>query len=121
MSKKLFYLIYIGIGLLYVIIKLIYVSAGYLHVGAIFHGLVPAVLMTAVGLLGLKSLKNGGPDSVLKFLIILLPALLFVITPPFMYFKQGAEWLTQGRFSVLIIYEVLSAFQFFYSLKKHKV
>lgn len=120
MSDKKFYLTYIGIGLLYVIIKLVFVSAGYLHVGAISHGLVPAVLMTIAGLLGLYCLKRGAPIKGLSPVIIALPALLFVITPPFMYYKQSQEWLTQGRLQVLVIYEVLAAFQFFYSLKARK-
>ncbi len=120
MSKKMFYFIYIGIGLLYVIIKLIFVSAGYLHVGAIFHGLVPTVLMTAAGISGLKSLKTGKVSRKVRFVIIILPALLFIITPPFMYFKQGGEWLTQGRLPVMILYQILAAIQFVYSVKNYK-
>ncbi len=120
MSRKIFYFVYIGIGLLYVIIKLIFFSAGYLHLGAIFHGLVPAVIMTIAGIWGLTSLKQGGPGRGLKFIILLLPVLLFIITPPFMYFKEAEEWLTQGRLPVLIIYEVLSALQFIYSVKRFK-
>ncbi len=120
MSQKKFYIIYIGIGLLYLIIKLIFVSAGYLHFGAIYHGLVPAVLMTLAGLIGLYSLQRGKPYNWLPIVIIAMPVLLFIITPPFMYYKQGSEWLTEGRLPVLIIYEVLAVIQFFYSLKARK-
>ncbi len=120
MNKKTFYFVYIGIGLVYVIIKLIFVAAGYLHTGAIYHGLVPAVLMSCVGLIALGRLKKEGPGSSLRLALILMPLLLFVITPPFMYVKQGSEWLTEGRLPVLIIYEVLSAFQFVYALRNRR-
>ncbi len=120
MSKNKFYIIYIGIGLLYLIVKLIFVSAGYLHFGAIYHGLVPAVLMTLAGLVGLYSLKRDKPIKELSAVLIAMPVLLFIITPPFMYYKQGDEWLTEGRLPVLIIYEVLAVVQFIYSLNERK-
>jgi hypothetical protein len=118
MDRKQFYYIYIGIGLFYVVIKLIFVAAGLLHTGAIFHGLVPAVLMSAAGLIALSSLKSGGPKSGMQWILILLPLLLFVITPIFMYLKQRGEWLTEGRLPVMIVYEALAAFQFAYSFRK---
>ncbi len=120
MSNKKFYFVYICIGLLYLIIKLVFVSFGYLHLGAISHGLVPAVFMTIAGLIGLYGIQRGEPFKWLPSVLIALPALVFIITPPFMFWKQGEEWLTQGRLPVLIIYEVLAVVQFVYSLRQRK-
>lgn len=98
---------YLVIALLYTVIKIVFVSAGYLHIGAIAHGAVPTLLMGGVGLLALKSARD------YSRLMLVLPILLFLITPPFMYFKQGAAWLDEGRLPVLIIYEVMAISQIF--------
>jgi hypothetical protein len=110
MSQKQLYGSYIAIGFLYVAIKIIFVLAGYLHLGAIWHGLVPAVLTTAAGVLAMRGDKPAQRSRWYSVLVI-LPILVLVTTPPFMYWKQRELWLAEGRLPVLIIYECMALLQ----------
>ncbi len=118
-SGKISYIIYIIIGVLYVLIKIVFVMAGYLHLGAILHGLIPSVFTTVSGFLALSELKKSAGKFWHK-VIVCLPILIFVITPIYMYVKEGTEWLTNGRLEVLIIYEIMSFIQFLIALKRLK-
>jgi len=109
MNKKRLYLAYCVLGLMYLIVKIVWVAAGYLHPGAIAHGAIPAVLTVIVGLLGIKEAGKSTGWSWRHRLMLAMPILAFVITPLFMYLKQGSEcWLIQGRLSVLVVYELLA-------------
>jgi hypothetical protein len=110
MSKKQLYWSYIVIGILYVVIKIVFFSLGYLHLGAIWHGLVPAVLTTAAGLFVMRN-RAAAQKPFWYWVLIILPVLVLITTPPFMYWKQRGEWLTEGRLPVLIIYEGLALLQ----------
>ncbi len=96
---------WIALGACYLLVKLIWVGAGYLHLGAISHGAVPAVLMVGFGLWFLRNQPRGA------IWLVVLPLLTLAITPPFMLWKQGAEWLTNGRGSVLAVYEGIALLQ----------
>ncbi|PID37055.1 MAG: hypothetical protein CR993_01965 [Rhodobacterales bacterium] len=98
--------IWLALGASYLIVKLIWVGAGYLHLGAISHGAVPAVIMLAFGLWFWRNQPRGA------VWLLILPLLTLIITPPFMYWKQGgAEWLTNGRGSVLVVYTLIALVQ----------
>ncbi len=116
---KILYTIYILIAALYVLIKIAFVLAGYLHPGAILHGLIPSVITMAVGFLAIVELKKS-KGLFWNKLMIFLPVLIFVITPIYMFFKQKSEWLTEGRLEVLIIYELMAVAQFLIALKQLK-
>jgi hypothetical protein len=45
------------------------------------------------------------------WVLIILPVLVLITTPPFMYLKQHGEWLTEGRLPMLIIYKGLALLQ----------
>jgi hypothetical protein len=105
------YWIYIVIGVLYVAVKVGFVSAGYLHTGAIAHGAVPTVLTVAAGVMAIRRIRDSS-GTVLKQLMTVLPILIFVITPVFMYLKMGDQWLANGRLSILVVYECLVVIQF---------
>jgi hypothetical protein len=98
---------YIALGALYVLVKIAFVGAGYLHPGAIAHGAVPAVVTVVTGslLLAGKSARAWLRAS------WAVPLLVLVITPLFMYLKKGGEWLTEGRLAVLVIYEAFALAQ----------
>jgi hypothetical protein len=110
MSSKQLYWSYIGIGIAYVVIKIVFVLAGYLHLGAIWHGLIPAVLTTAAGLIAMRTIAPS-QRSPWHWILITLPVLVLITTPPFMYWKQRELWLANGRLPVLIIYECLALVQ----------
>ncbi len=113
------YTVYILLGALYVLIKIAFVLAGYLHPGAILHGLIPSALTVVVGYLALIELKKSGAVFWHKVMMI-LPLLIFIITPIYMYLKEKAEWLINGRLEVLIIYELMAAVQFYIAFKRLK-
>ena len=113
--RQLFYL-YFAIALSYVVIKIVFVSAGYLHLGAIWHGAVPAVLIGGTVLMALTTDESREGTRFWRDLMIVLPVLLFIITPLFMYAKQGELWLAEGRLPVLVFYECMAVIQFFIAL-----
>ena len=103
---------YIVIGFLYIAVKIIFVSFGYLHPGAILHGVIPAILTISAAFLCLRKFVKSGQKSFCYNILLILPLLILIITPVFMYFKMGAEkWLINGRLPVLIIYEILAIMQ----------
>ena len=110
--NKIPYYIYMSIGLMYVVIKIIFVSVGYLHLGAIAHGAIPAILTLLTGILSLKErIKNTG-QVIWHKLNIIFPLLILIITPVFMFIKMGnTKWLTEGRFPILIIYTAFAIIQ----------
>ncbi len=115
LKRSNLYTLYMIIGALYVIVKILFVFSGYLHKGAILHGLVPAIITILFAVLALK--KSGIFDKI----IILLPILIFIITPIYMYLKQQNEWLTNGRLEVLILYEVMAVIQIIIAIKQYKL
>ena len=46
------------------------------------------------------------------WLMIILPLLILIITPLYMYLREGSMWLVNGRLPVLIIYEIAAIIQF---------
>jgi hypothetical protein len=111
MEKTGLYRFYIGIGFLYGVVKVVFVLAGYLHPGAIIHGLIPAVLTVAAGFLAGSAAKKGRPKSGWSSAAFVLPLVSLIGTPIFMYAKQRGLWLDNGRLPVLIIYEVFAVAQ----------
>jgi O-antigen/teichoic acid export membrane protein len=108
-ANKSLYLTYIIIGFLYVLVKIIFVSFGYLHLGAIAHGALVTIPVIIAGYFAFREKNN---RNIWHKIIIFLPILAFVLTPIYMYNNMGAEqWLTQGRLPVLIIYELFSIIQ----------
>ena len=107
------YYIYIAIGVMYVLVKIIFVSFDYLPSGAIAHGSIPAILTVIVGVLSLKERKKNANKSIWHWINIVFALLVFIITPMYMYIKMGGElWLSEGRLPVLIIYECSAIIQF---------
>ncbi len=104
---------YIVLGALYVLVKFAFVTAGYLHPGAILHALIPAIVTMVVGLLAINTSNN----PIWNKIMILAPILIFVITPLYMYFKEKSEWLVNGRLEVLVIYEILAIVQLIVAFK----
>ncbi|MCD4812355.1 hypothetical protein K8S19_01475 [bacterium] len=112
MQNKKTYYSYMIIGLMYLVVKIIFVSAGYLHFGAIAHGAIPAILTILTGMLSLKERDKNTGRVIWHKLNIIIPILLLIVTPVFMYAKMGrANWLTEGRFSVLMIYSAFAIVQ----------
>ncbi len=113
------YAVYMALGVLYVLVKIGFVLAGYLHLGAILHGLIPAVITVAVGFLSLSEFNKSG-GSLWHGIMVVVPALIFITTPIYMYVREGANWLTNGRLQVLVIYQLMAAVQFFIASRRLK-
>lgn len=106
------YYIYIGLGIMYLVLKIIYVLAGFLCVGAIAHGAIPAVLTTFAAIFAIRENNINSQKSFWHWLIVILPLLVLFITPPFMYIQKGDAWIANGRLSVMVIYECIAIVQF---------
>jgi hypothetical protein len=124
MKESWLYRTYLILGVMYVIVKIIYVSLGYLHLGAIAHGAIPAVLTLLAGTFTWRASNREKNSHTWNRILLILPILAFVITPLFMYLKMGpGKWLTEGRASVLAIYLFMAAVQSliaFILLRKHR-
>lgn len=107
------YYFYIAIGIMYVLVKIIFVSFDYLHFGAIAHGSIAAILTVLAGVLSLKEREKHAGEIIFHSINIVFALLVFIITPVYMYLKMGGElWLSEGRLPVLIIYKCLAMIQF---------
>lgn len=111
MENRKHYFNYIGLGFLYLAVKIVFVSFGALHLGALAHGAVPAVLTVLAGYLALQEAANGRGQRLWHWVIVVFPVLTFVITPLYMYYLQGDQWLTNSRLPVLVIYEIIALLQ----------
>jgi len=110
--NKIPYYIYIAIGILYIVVKTVFVSLGYLHLGAISHGAIPAILTVLAGVLSLKERYKKAKHRIWHWMSMIFPVLICIITPLYMYLNMGGEfWLTEGRLPVLIIYECFAIIQ----------
>jgi len=116
------YIVYMISGALYLIVKIVFFSAGYLHPGAIAHGAIPAFLITGAGFLAKRDRDTGKNASLWHTAMVALPVLSLLITPVFMYWKQGTAWLDNGRLPVLVIYECLAIIQILiaFAIRRHK-
>ncbi len=118
-QRKSSYRGYILLGVLYVLIKIGFVSAGYLHPGAILHGFIPSVLTFIAGAFALKECQKPTGTFWHKTMMV-LPVLIFIITPIYMFLKEKSEWLAQGRLAILIVYGLLAILQFLLALRALK-
>ncbi len=113
------YIAYIVIGALYVLVKIVFVLSGYLHPGAILHGLIPAAFTVGGGFMAMKEAKRTSTTKWHK-IITVFPVLIFTITPIYMYLKERENWLINGRKEVLIIYEIMAIVQLLIAMKQLK-
>ncbi len=109
-KSKSSYVVYMVLGALYVLVKVAFVSAGYLHPGAILHGLIPAGVTIVVGFLAQRAVKESA-DLLWYRIMLFAPILIIIATPVYMFIRERAAWLTNGRLEVLIIYEVMAVIQ----------
>ena len=116
-KKNRLFIIYVIIGFLYVVVKVGFVSAGYLHPGAILHGAVPGAVTIITGFTALKFYAANKKAVLPGLLMIVFPLVILVTTPLYMYLKEKDMWLVNGRLSVLLIYEVMAVIQFLQALK----
>jgi hypothetical protein len=116
MQNKPHYISYIIIGVLYVVVKIIFISLGYLHTGAVFHGLIPAILTISVGVVAFSSANKGSKNLFWQKSMLVLSALSLFLTPLYMHMRKGDQWLTEGRLEVLLIYELLASVQIIIAL-----
>jgi hypothetical protein len=105
------YFAYAVLGCLYVVVKIAFVSFGYLHLGAIAHGSIPAVLTILACFLSVKEYRANSGKLFWHSAMFILPLLAFIITPIYMRLKAGNAWLDNGRLPVLIIYLCIATIQ----------
>lgn len=117
------YMIYILLGILYPLIKLIFMIFGYLCSRAIIYGLITGGVTICAGIFAAIEFKkkNGERKPIGHWLVVLLPLLLLLLTPLIMTFERGLEWLQEmDRLTIFIIYEVLAIAQFITAITIYK-
>jgi hypothetical protein len=99
------------VGILYLAVKIVFVLAGYLPSCAINHGMIPAVLTTAVGMLSMIGKFPHLIRLMLHRLMMIFPILVSIITPLYMHWIHGDGWMVGAHLSVFLIYECLAVIQ----------
>jgi hypothetical protein len=108
MTRTQCYYVYLGLAVGYVLVKALFLLSGYLHPGALLHGSLPAALTIAAGALAWRRDKPAGARTPYGWVAILMPCLVFVLTPVYMRLKAGELWLDNGRMYVLLLYWCLA-------------
>jgi hypothetical protein len=106
-----YYFTYIVLGILFVVVKIVFVSFGYLHLGAIAHGSIPAVLTVLACFFSIKENRDYSGNLFWHFSMAILSLLTLITTPIYMYIKAGDAWLANGRLPVLVIYLIIATIQ----------
>jgi hypothetical protein len=106
-----YYLTYIVLGILFVVVKIAFVSFGYLYLGAIAHGSIPGVLTVLACFFSIRENRNYPGNLFWHFSMLILSLLTLISTPIYMYTRAGDAWLANGRLPVLIIYLIIATIQ----------
>ena len=120
MSEKQLVTIYMIIGMLYLVVKFVFVTTGYLLPNGIELEAIPAVTTYVFGIWVLMSSDSHFQKLIQYRLMTLIPLGLLLFMPLFTYQNQGDWWLSEGRLSILLLYELFALIQCMiaYRLKK---
>ncbi len=118
------YMVYILLGILYPLIKLIFMMYGFLSSRAIIYGIITGAVTICAGIFAtieFRKKDNKVRKPVGHWLAIILPLVLLPLTPLIMTSERGLEWLQEmDRLTIFIIYEVLAIAQFITAITIYK-
>ena len=103
-------LIYIVLGLLYFIFKVIWYICGFVYFRGVILGLIATVLTTLIGILSLRKYKEA-VKPVIYWLAFLIPLIIIPLTPIIMIHNLGPEIFQVEKIAILIIFECLAIAQ----------
>ena len=110
MNKKK-YLLYMLLGALYPIVKVVCYLNDLVYARGIIYGLIAGVLTISIGILALKECEKDG-KPVGHWLAALIPLLVIPLTPIIMMLHLGSEMGQIEKLTVLIIFEAVAIAQF---------
>ena len=103
-------LIYIVLGLLYFIFKVIWYICGFVYFRGVILGLSATVLTTFIGILSLRKYKEA-VKSVAHWLAVLIPLIITFLTPIIMIHNLGHGIYQIEKIAILLIFECLAIAQ----------
>lgn len=110
LTENKIYFIYIFLGLLYLISKVIYYICGFVYPCGVILGLIAAILTTCIGIFALKEYKVTA-KPIAHWLAALIPLVILPLTPIIMMNRLGDEMFHLEKISILIIFEALAIAQ----------
>ena len=120
MSEKQLVAVYMIIGMLYLVVKFVFVTTGYLLPNGIELEAIPAVTTYVFGIWVLMTSDSRFKKSVQYRLMMFIPLALLLFMPLFTYQNQGDWWLSEGRLSILLLYELFALMQFVIAFRLKK-
>ena len=117
--KKKINLIYILLGLLYFIFKVIWYICGFVYFRGVILGLIATVLTTFIGILSFRKYKEA-IKPVTHWLSVLIPLIIIPLTPIIMIHNLGHEMFQIEKIAILIIFESLAITQVILALLMFK-
>ena len=110
--EKRIYFIYILLGSLYFISKVIYYICGWVCLAGLILGLVAAVLTILIGIGSFKEYRKTG-KPIVHWLAIIVPLLIFLYSPLHMTIRMGIPvfQFPLEKFTILLIFECLAIAQ----------
>ncbi len=82
------YIVYILLGLLYPVVKLIWYITGFVYLRGVVYGLIAGVLTISIGFLALKEYE-GVDKPIWHRLAVLIPLIIILLTPIIMIRHLG--------------------------------
>ena len=110
-TEKRIYVTYILFGLLYFISKVVYYSCGFVYFRGVILGLIAAAATISVGVLSLRGYGRGKINVAVRWLTVLIPAGIIVLTPLIMVHNLGQGIFQIEKITILLIFECLATAQ----------
>ncbi|MCK4528823.1 hypothetical protein KAW18_15755 [candidate division WOR-3 bacterium] len=119
--EKRIYYIYILLGSLYFISKLIYYIPGFVCLGGLILGLVAMVLTILIGIGSFREYRKAG-KPVAHWWAVICPLIIILYSPLHMTIRMGIPvfQFPVEKFTILLIFECLAIAQLILSVLMHK-
>jgi len=119
--EKRIYLVYILLGSLYFISKVIYYSCGVVCLSGLILGLVATVLTIWIGVGSFKEYRKAN-RSIVHWLAFIGPLFILLYSPLHMTIRLGIPvfQFPVGKFTILLIFECLAITQLILSVLMHR-
>ncbi|MEA2092740.1 MAG: hypothetical protein U9P61_02105 [Patescibacteria group bacterium] len=111
-TKEKIYLIYILLGSLYFISKVIFYACDFVYFQGVILGLTATVLTMWIGILSFKEFKKE-KKNISHYLLIIFPLIILIYTPLHMTVHLGVpiSQFPLEKFSIFLIFECLAIIQ----------
>ncbi|MCK4736661.1 MAG: class I SAM-dependent methyltransferase, partial [Methanophagales archaeon] len=105
------YALYILLGLLYPLVKVIWYVTGLVYPRGVVYGLIAGVITISIGILALKEYE-GADKPIWHRLAVLIPLIIILLTPIIMIHHLGLRIFLTEKLTIFLIFEALALAQF---------